>query len=516
MRGKSDISGQKPGRDCMIQTLLWGYIPQNGKSVTAGSPLINKKTISNGSQPLCPADVPNTKSLQTSEAGLTSDGKVFFPYWNPFAAEMSPKLWLPTEIDCAGSDLSLSDGSLNITAGNSWFSITSLSPLSPGLSLTCLQLLLCSHAECTDSENTGLKSKKIRLYPNDEQKSLLRQWLGTARYIYNQTVAYLKQPDRLADWFGIKTELIAGLPAWAKSVPYQIKSVAVRDACIAVKNAKMKCKKTGQIQKVKFKSKKEQRDSAFVPKSAVKESSFYTTLLGKMMRTAEALPEALYDCRLTCENGKFWLCIPVRKTNLVPENQRYGAVALDPGVRTFQTFYSPVMAGKLGAGDFGRVQRLCQHLDTLYSKIGKAKCKRKRRLKKAAVRIREKIKNLINEIHHKAAFFLCKNFSVIFLPPFETSQMVSKLRSKTARAMLTWAHYRFAEFLKHKASEFGTRVVSVCEAYTSKTCSACGKIHNIGSKKVMNCTACGTIIDRDLNGARGIFLRALGDTPSFS
>ncbi|OQX24300.1 MAG: hypothetical protein BWK80_21475 [Desulfobacteraceae bacterium IS3] len=379
--------------------------------------------------------------------------------------------------------------------------------------MTCLQLSLCSHAECTDSENTGLKSRKIRLYPNDEQKCLLMQWLGTARFVYNQTVEYLRQPETLADWFGIKTEIIAGLQDWANPVPYQIKSIAVRDACIAVKNAKMKCKQTGQIQNVKFKSKREQRDSAFVPKSAVKESSFYTTLLGKTMRTAEPLPEALYDCRLTCENGKFWLCVPVRKANLVSENQRYGAVALDPGVRTFQTFYSPVTAGKIGTGDFGRVQRLCQHLDNLYSKISKAKCKQKRRLKKAAVRIREKIKNLINEIHHKTAYFLCKNFSVIFLPPFETSQMVSKLRSKTARAMLTWAHFRFAEFLKHKASEFGTLVVRVCEAYTSKTCSACGKIHNIGSKKVMNCTACGTVIDRDINGARG---RALTDTSSFS
>ncbi len=328
-------------------------------------------------------------------------------------------------------------------------------------------------------------------------------------------MAYLKQPDTVPNWFGVKTDIIAGLPDWAKPVPYQIKSIAVKDACTVVKNAKMKCKKTGQFQDVKFKSRREQRDSAFVPKSAVKESSFYTTLIGKTMKTAEPLPEVLYDCRLTYENGKFWLCVPVRKANSVPENQRYGAVALDPGVRTFQTFYSPVIAGKIGAGDFGRIHRLCSHLDNLYSKISKAKCKRKRRLKKAAVRIREKIKNLTNEIHHKTAHFLCKNFSVIFLPPFETSQMATKLRSKTARAMLTWAHYRFAEFLKHKATEFGTRVVRVCEAYTSKTCSACGKIHKIGSKKVLKC-GCGTLIDRDINGARGIFLRALGDTPSFS
>jgi len=40
----------------------------------------------------------------------------------------------------------------------------------------------------------------------------------------------------------------------------------------------------------------------------------------------------------------------------------------------------------------------------------------------------------------------------------------------------------------------------------------CGKIHQIGSKKVMKCE-CGANVDRDLNGARGIFLRAFAVTP---
>ncbi len=432
----------------------------------------------------------------------TEDDNGIHPFWNPYVKDISEILWLPP--------FCLSGDPADMTLKDSWFSAVTGKPADQGISAACLSLF----SDC--SYSAGLKTEKIRIYPDEKQKSLLRQWLGTARFIYNHTVAFLKQPGTSPDWFGIKTEIIAGLPEWAKSVPYQIKSVAVRDACDAVKNAEAKYKKTRQFQDVKFRSKREKKDSAFIPKSAMKESSFYTTLLGKKMKITENLPEILHDCRLKCENGKFWLCIPVEKKHSVPENQRNGAVALDPGIRTFQTFYSPVMTGKIGAGDFGRIQRLCQYLDNLYSGISRAKCKQKQRLVKAAVRIRGKIKNLINEIHHKTACFLCKTFDVIFLPSFESSRMVTKLHSKTARAMLTWAHYRFAEFLKHKAGEFGTEVVRVCEAYTSKTCSACGKIHNIGSKKVMDCSACGTVLDRDINGARGIFLRALGDTPSFS
>lgn len=29
---------------------------------------------------------------------------------------------------------------------------------------------------------------------------------------------------------------------------------------------------------------------------------------------------------------------------------------------------------------------------------------------------------------------------------FETSKMITKLKNKTARSMLTWAHYRFKQF----------------------------------------------------------------------
>ncbi len=187
-------------------------------------------------------------------------------------------------------------------------------------------------------------------------------------------------------------------------------------------------------------------------------------------------------------------------------------VALDPGVRTFQTFYSNKLAGKIGQGDFGRIQRLCYHLDALTSKIAKAKSRQKYRMRKAANRLRWKIKDSISEIHHKTALFLCRNFNSIILPHFETGRMVSKLRSKTARAMLTWSHFKFSEILGYKAIEFGVDIIRQDEAYTSKTCGVCGCINNIGAKEELKCK-CGVVIDRDYNGARNIMIRALGDTP---
>jgi putative transposase len=220
------------------------------------------------------------------------------------------------------------------------------------------------------------------------------------------------------------------------------------------------------------------------------------------MQSAEPIERPAYDCRLLHNNGKFYLLVPYDKPKR--ENQAEGEVAVDPGIRTFLTFFSPGV-GKIGDMAINRVQRLCAWMDKLVS-----------RKKWRAVRLmRERIQNLISDLHHKAALWLVKNFRVIVIPKFDAREMTirkaRKISSKTARKMLTLAHGRFRTILLDKAEEWGRTIVHVSEAYTSKTCSVCGKQHEIGGKKVMNCCA---KYDRDINGARGIFLRALGDTPS--
>ncbi len=91
-----------------------------------------------------------------------------------------------------------------------------------------------------------------------------------------------------------------------------------------------------------------------------------------------------------------------------------------------------------------------------------------------------------------------------------------KIKSKTVRALLTWAHYRFKLTLKHQAILNGCLVFDVGEAYTSKTCVKCGHIHSkLGGSKQFKCPDCGHSIKRDFNGVLGIMLRTLSDTTAF-
>ncbi|AOY84790.2 transposase [Moorena producens JHB] len=353
------------------------------------------------------------------------------------------------------------------------------------------------------------------MFLNPEQRTMVRQWFGVSRYVFNKTVKILENGEVKANWLAIKTGILNDLPEWCKTVPYQIKSIAIKDACTAVREAKKKYKKTAQINRVKFRSRKNPVQSCYIPKSAVSSKGIYHTKLDELT-FAETLPDNICDCRLTSTNGDYYLVVPYKTTHTKTENQGR-VVALDPGVRTFLTFFSETSVGKIGHGDFSRVQRLCQHLDNLISKVSKAKGKQKRRMRKAARRMVIKIQNLVNELHHKAARFLVDNFDVILLPTFETSQMSKKrnrkLKSQTVRNLLSFAHYRFKEFLKHKATENEKIVVDVCEAYTSKTVSWTGELINIGGSKIIKSKIDGQVMDRDINGARGIFLRALGDTP---
>lgn len=304
----------------------------------------------------------------------------------------------------------------------------------------------------------------------------------------------------------IKKWLLKELPDWATDVPYQIKGMAVFDACEAVKMCKRKNKERNGNNKARFRSRKSPMQTIFMPKSAIRNDGFYKRSLG-VMKFAEQFNGADCDSRLTFRQGRWFLSVPEKATQVDAENQGR-VVALDPGIRTFQTFYSADSCGKVGCGDFARIYRLCLHLDSLISKTSSARSKQKQRLKKAANRMRWKVRDLISELHNKTALFFVRNFDVVLIPTFETSDMARKngrkIRAKSVRSMLSFAHYTFKQKLKFKAWEYGKTVFEVSEAYTSKTCSWNGAMKKIGGAKFIKD---GDVkLDRDINGARGILL----------
>lgn len=524
---KSNRKEHLQTKDFLKSTLC----PANGQS---SNPLFatvelaqpNKKMISQDKSHTCDKTSPKQKSSKILGQDSITKEKVYGPYWTDSCKEIASRLSWLTEIGSAD----LVSNSLTTwspkTVEKSWFSTKLTQAHNKNLFKTYCQSYMSSLAESTASEDTVTRSKKIRILPNPQQKQKLKQWLGTYRFVYNHTLGYLQnQPkydvnhivpikNTTPRWLDIKTSIIGNLPDWAETIPYQIKSLAIKEAINNLKQQKKQAVLKHRKFKMRFKSRKAPQQSCYIPKSAIKQKGVYPRHLGKL-KYAEDLPPNLKDSRLIAAYDKFYLTIPYQKPRILTENQGR-VVAIDPGIRKFITFVSHNTAGHLGNHDIGRIYRLCHYLDRLVSKRTRAKFLNKSNLKRAANRIREKIKNLIDELHHKVAHFLVKNYDLIFLPTFETQQMVSKIkrkiRSKTARAMMTFSHHKFKQRLKAKAFEHGKVVVGCDEAYTSKTNNFTGELnHKLGGKEYI--TYGYKRIDRDINGALGILLKALGDTP---
>lgn len=505
MKEKFDTYGQQGANASMTVQASNKAVARRKTTATAESPRQSKKTTSKGKSSSCQKDSQTTSFSRMLGLDSTSNENNCSSYLKSAQWEESERLSLPTETDFADLDLNCLSGSSLKTLLNSWFSNNKTYRLNKSLLQTCSQSSQCFHVEFTDSENTVQRSRKIRVYPTQEQKKVLNNWFGASRFAYNKTVEFLKQPDTKAQWKSIKTDLMHDMPEWSKEVPYQIKSVAIRDCCQAVSSAKKKFKQTGKFQEVRFRSKKRGDNNLFIPQTAVSEKGVYHTVLGKL-KTAEPLWKPVHDCRVVLQNGRYFVIVPIDISIKRPENQRLSACALDCGVRTFQTVFSKELILKVGEHDFQRIFRYCYALDKL---VSRKKKERSNKFNKAMQRIRWKVRDLIDEIHNKLAIALCRMFDVIYIPTFETKDMVSKLKHKTSRAMLGWAHYRFKMKLKSKAEEYSCKVVDCTEEYTSKTCGNCGTENQIGGKEVWTCKHCGCAHDRDINGARNILLKQM-------
>ena len=151
---------------------------------------------------------------------------------------------------------------------------------------------------------------------------VLRRWFGTSRYVYNQAVSLLEAPDTPTSFKNLVPIVFDLLPDWHEETPRQIKVGAVMDACQAVKNAKVKCKETGEFQKVSFRSRK-RKQTLYLRADSLKANGFYTRLLGEM-KMSEPLPAnpqgtgkvserdtdaEVKDSQLVMENGRYFLCV---------------------------------------------------------------------------------------------------------------------------------------------------------------------------------------------------------------
>ena len=425
-----------------------------------------------------------------------------------------------------------------------------------------------TRSQIAEEKGVHFRARKIRLNPTREQQQRLNQIFAGTRFIYYECVT----ADREGLLTGAsKTESNSWREAltsesgissfenldWLKSIPSLTRQTAVEEF-FRSKRAAITNVSRGNARRftMRYRSKAKSRQESIsferfkVHSNPVKAKTHHV----KKKRGKKYKPKiaARPSARIIIADQRKEMNIKIRKGDIPKELQGicddvfrrneikiirtrlgyYYAIilveiaakttsssevcALDPGCRTFQTWYSD--RGRCGMmGKFEKQQVLLKKADSLKSKMDREGQHKhstwRRHIRRQYLRVLEKVRNRTDEIHKKTASFLTKTFRIILIPIFKTTRMLGQgfLASKTCRMMQTWSHYKFRQVLQDHAQLYDNVKALTCnEAYTSKTCGNCGNIHHhLGGSEIFTCPTCGFTANRDYQAARCILMRSL-------
>lgn len=390
------------------------------------------------------------------------------PFWNEDTATTNSQLWSP---QFHTQDTELIDGFVNDDIQSSVI----LRINGPTIDYEC------------KNDKTILRCRKFRIFPDQQQIKQFQKCFDVSRYIYNKTIAYLKNSyqerkdlldemrkngctknigettdehvqcgnticensryhcsdhiDEYIDW-NLSTsfkhispsvmgrEKYGEIPPeemWITEVYFDTRQEAIKDACDAYKSY-LKLKKIDQkYNPPGFKSRNSNKQIFHVSsKNYNRDMYVFPQTLDtplKPRRSAEKWFRKLLTGklrRLTIVRerpGKYYACLPVDVDKHKIKGP-YKLVSLDPGVRTFQTFYSSDgVCGKLGDNEVEtlailgeKIAKISSLIDTMENRITRRNMKN-RRLKMFA-----KLRNKVRDLHFKTANFLCENFEIIMIP----------------------------------------------------------------------------------------------------
>jgi len=451
-----------------------------------------------------------------------------------YSEEKSRKLWLPTMIDLPVSDMNSSNGySHNLTQNLHLFK--QKKEMIPKICLeTSWKSLPSLQQDTTEADDINVIARKIRFYPNQKQKKLFEKCFNGSRYFYNKSIEQLKYESKHSEKLSLNLPTLRNKimlsdaelkdeNIWQKDIPFDTRQLAIKEAIGSYKSSlKLKSKQHISHFTHRFKCKKDKTQIFHVDKNAYKNNKIFIRRLGKKYSVIylrkknkkllqKFLPNGIehdFTIQKTKTNKYYLILSKIVKTE--KEDKPFHQIALDPGVRTFQTGYNPNgLILECGKKDIQKIKKLHDKIDTLQS----LRTKGVKNVIKRIDRLNEKCHNYIHNMHRQLASFLTKNFDEIYLPSFNVKKMLIRnkrsISSKTAREMQILSFYRFKQLLQSLSKRRNTKLFIVNESHTTKTCGNCGILNNIGSSEIYECSSCHFRASRDINAARNIFMKNL-------
>ncbi|TPE42392.1 RNA-guided endonuclease TnpB family protein [Pontibacter mangrovi] len=355
-----------------------------------------------------------------------------------------------------------------------------------------------------------LKAFKYRLYPTEEQATLLNKHIGSCRFVYN-----LALETKQTAYAGFKTnltcfDLVKQLPELKKECVWlkEVNSQSLQQAINNLDTAFTKFFK-GQADFPNFK-KRTARQSFQIPQNVRVEDckliipkfkkgievKLHRLLKGTIRQaTISKSPTGKYFVSILCETGE------TNKSK--PEIKEKSTVGVDLGIKSFlvasngETFSNPKYL-RTAMSRLKFVQRR-------YSKHKGKKTKHRLAI------LHEKVANQRKDFLHKASTKLIRENQSIAIEDLNISGMVKN--HSLAQSISDAGLGMFVTMLEYKAEWYGVNILRIGRFDpSSKTCSICGVVNKDLTLQDREWTcANGHTLDRDVNAAENIKTFALRD-----
>lgn len=399
------------------------------------------------------------------------------------------------------------------------------------------------------------KCLTVRLFLRKTQRIIINNWLNACTVIYNETVKLLKTKkydkftstklfhtirailsapensvkDKVQEKSLKKLNKIPNINEQftnTHAVKKHILDYSIKEACKNYCSGRTQIK-TKHIKQFELKELKFDRPNRVltIEKTEFSKNAFFENVFGKIKGKYNG-KRFKFDkvnsdsiLKFNSKTNSYYLYVPCdvnvkserKKIKKYRENEDNETeikkmISLDPGLRTFMTGITENSVEKICSNYTSMMKPLLKKETNLSHKPTSSKIRKKLNI------VRRKIKNKIDDMQWKTINYLTKNHENIYIGDLSTKNVVkngkSNLSGYLKKLLLRTNLYSFRERLKYKCAIRGVNCQVVNEYYTSKMCSCCGEINeNLSSKKVFKCAECKVVLDRDVNGARNIYLK---------
>ena len=365
-----------------------------------------------------------------------------------------------------------------------------------------------------------ITSMKVRLEPNNRQKSKLFQASGTARFIYNWTLARQEENYINGGKFISDNDLRKEITQlkkikqyqWLNSVSNNVAKQAVKDACEAYKNYFKKL-----ADKPRFKSRRKSKPSFYNDNVKIKFTETHVQLekLGKVkLSEYSRIPtDSKYSNPRVTQDGIHWyVSVGIEAKEELCELTG-DSIGIDVGIKDLAICSNKKEPYK-NINKTKKVKKLEKKLRRLQRRVSKKYLINKKggsyvktsniiKLERNIRKLHKNLDNIRTDYRHKITTEIVRTKpSRIVMESLNVKAMMKNRH--LSKAVAKQGFFEFKTMIKYKAEKYRIEFIEADSWYpSSKTCSECGYVKTklSLSEREFVCESCGYVIDRDKNAS---------------